>query len=411
MKKFLKNLFRKNDRSDEEKISEFEEEKVQEKENEDVKDIYIEKKDKINSNLKIKREEKNREIKFQKTLEYFNLPSDTTKEELQQVIEKNKGKKLQDKKKKEKVKNSKEDPKNLKKEIIPIEAIPRLSDEEILEKFDKLTKPFNLILDELTTKEKEWMPDEKRDACENLIHEINNHYYFPIDLQSLEFLLENSDELVLDDFLDNIPILRSKPIYDLDKSTGFENIDKCRLAFETAHIEFFKIVWSFFGIKEDLLKVYKLFEKVYLTEGRAYAGNKDKRDWDSYQKTFFYHDKNQVKRIFNLCLDIFKNEEQLLDSSEDFENEDLDKETFSGFVYFIRNQDIYKIGITQNMIQRMEQLKPDELLDSIRCSNYKELEREIHNEFKGCRIPQTEYFRLDKEEINKVHAMLRDKAK
>ena len=63
------------------------------------------------------------------------------------------------------------------------------------------------------------------------------------------------------------------------------------------------------------------------------------------------------------------------------------------------------------MLQRMEQLKPDELLDSIRCSNYKELEREIHNKFKGCRIAQTEYFRLDKEEINKVHEMLRDKAK
>ena len=68
-----------------------------------------------------------------------------------------------------------------------------------------------------------------------------------------------------------------------------------------------------------------------------------------------------------------------------------------GFVYFIRNKDIYKIGITQNMLQRMQQLKPDELLDSIRLSNYKELEREIHSQFKDCRIPKTEYFRLDKE--------------
>ena len=63
------------------------------------------------------------------------------------------------------------------------------------------------------------------------------------------------------------------------------------------------------------------------------------------------------------------------------------------------------------MLQRMDQLKPDELLDSIRCSNYKELEREIHSQFKGCRIPQTEYFRLDKEEINQIHQMLKDKAK
>ena len=68
-----------------------------------------------------------------------------------------------------------------------------------------------------------------------------------------------------------------------------------------------------------------------------------------------------------------------------------------GFVYFIRNKDIYKIGITQNMLKIMQQLKLDELLDSIRLSNYKELEREIHIQYKGCRIPQTEYFRLDKE--------------
>ena len=54
-------------------------------------------------------------------------------------------------------------------------------------------------------------------------------------------------------------------------------------------------------------------------------------------------------------------------------------------------------------------LKPDELLDSIRCSNYKELVREIYNEFNGWSIPLTEYFRLDKEEINNVHEMLRDK--
>ena len=45
-----------------------------------------------------------------------------------------------------------------------------------------------------------------------------------------------------------------------------------------------------------------------------------------------------------------------------------------GFVYFIRNKDIYKICITKNLLKRMEQLKLDILLDSVDCSNYKELE-------------------------------------
>ena len=395
----------------EDKENKLEEEKDQEKENEDVKDIDIEKKDKLNFTLKVKREEKNREIKFQKTLEYFNLPSDTTKEELQQVIEKNKGKKLQDKKKREKVKNAIVEPENSKKEIFPIDGITELTDEELKEKFDELIKPFNLILDELIIKQKEWMPNKEKDAYSDLVFEISNHYFFPIKLNTLEWFLEKFDDLVLEDYLDQLPILKSTPLDKyFDKSTGFENIDKSRLAFKTAHIEFFKIIWSFFGIQEDLLKVYKLFEKFELNDG-SHNGNKEQREWESCQKTYFYHDKKQIKRILNLCLDldIFKTEENY-ESSEGIETEDLDIETSSGFVYFIRNQDIYKIGITQNMIQRMAQLTPDELLDSRRCSNYRELEREIHKEFKDCRIPQTEYFRLNKKQINQIHKMLSEKA-
>ena len=34
-----------------------------------------------------------------------------------------------------------------------------------------------------------------------------------------------------------------------------------------------------------------------------------------------------------------------------------------GFVYLIRNQDIYKIGITDNLLRRFSQLKPDEILN------------------------------------------------
>ena len=140
-------------------------------------------------------------------------------------------------------------------------------------KFDELIKPFNLILDELIIKQKEWMPNKEKDAYSDLVFEISNHYFFPIELDTLEWFLEKFDDLVLEDYLDQLPILKSTPLDKyFDKSTGFENIDKSRLAFKTAHIEFFKIIWSFFGIEEDLLKVYKLFEKFVLNEG-SYNGN------------------------------------------------------------------------------------------------------------------------------------------
>ena len=74
-----------------------------------------------------------------------------------------------------------------------------------------------------------------------------------------------------------------------------------------------------------------------------------------------------------------------------------------GFVYLIRNEDIYKIGITDNLLRRFNQLKPDEVLNVVRCSNFENLEKELHKKFKANRIPQTEYFRLDEYQIEQVN--------
>ena len=74
-----------------------------------------------------------------------------------------------------------------------------------------------------------------------------------------------------------------------------------------------------------------------------------------------------------------------------------------GFVYLIRNDDIYKIGITDNLLRRFKQIKPDEILNVVRCSNFESLEKELHKKFKEYRIPQTEYFRLSKNQIEQVN--------
>lgn len=77
-----------------------------------------------------------------------------------------------------------------------------------------------------------------------------------------------------------------------------------------------------------------------------------------------------------------------------------------GFVYLIRNQELYKIGITTNLLRRMKQLKPDEALNVVRCKNFKELEKEIHRQFKEFRIPQTEYFRFTLDQVSQVNRMM-----
>ena len=70
-----------------------------------------------------------------------------------------------------------------------------------------------------------------------------------------------------------------------------------------------------------------------------------------------------------------------------------------GWVYIIRNGDLYKIGITQNIRRRMKQLRPDEIISSLKTNNYIILEKKLHKLFKSKRIPQTEYFRLSHNEV------------
>ncbi len=66
----------------------------------------------------------------------------------------------------------------------------------------------------------------------------------------------------------------------------------------------------------------------------------------------------------------------------------------TGWLYLIRNRDLYKIGITKNFENRMRQLKPDKVIAKLYTTNFVKLERELHKRYKKYRIPQTEYFRL-----------------
>ena len=72
--------------------------------------------------------------------------------------------------------------------------------------------------------------------------------------------------------------------------------------------------------------------------------------------------------------------------------------------------DIYKIGITDNLLRRFNQLKPDEVLNVVRCSNFEKLEKDLHKKFKEFRIPQTEYFRLNNNQLEQVNIEMTTRA-
>ena len=74
----------------------------------------------------------------------------------------------------------------------------------------------------------------------------------------------------------------------------------------------------------------------------------------------------------------------------------------SGWLYLIRNRDLYKIGITKNFENRMRQLKPDNVVAKLYTADFMKLERELHNRYKKLRIPQTEYFRLENSHVKEI---------
>ena len=54
-------------------------------------------------------------------------------------------------------------------------------------------------------------------------------------------------------------------------------------------------------------------------------------------------------------------------------------------------------------MRRLNELKPDEVINTVRCSNYETLVKQLHKKFKKQSIPQTEYFRLTQNLVQQVN--------
>ncbi len=78
----------------------------------------------------------------------------------------------------------------------------------------------------------------------------------------------------------------------------------------------------------------------------------------------------------------------------------------TGWLYLIRNKDLYKIGITRNLDRRMIQLKPDKIIAKLYTRDFLKLEKELHYRYKKFRIPQTEYFRLEDNHLKEINQRL-----
>lgn len=77
-----------------------------------------------------------------------------------------------------------------------------------------------------------------------------------------------------------------------------------------------------------------------------------------------------------------------------------------GYVYFIRNGDLHKIGVTMDLDRRMKELRPDEVVAIYQAVNVTGVERLLHTRYKDVRLPQTEYFRLSQAQVREITSVL-----
>jgi len=113
--------------------------------------------------------------------------------------------------------------------------------------------------------------------------------------------------------------------------------------------------------------------------------------------------------IFQMSPAVIYNNRLVKESGAEFGKLDVfsvNEKSEYGFVYFIRNGDLFKIGITENLLRRLSELQPDEVLNVVRCKNFQEVEKRLHSDFKEIRLPQTEYFRMLHAHVLEVHRLM-----
>ena len=88
----------------------------------------------------------------------------------------------------------------------------------------------------------------------------------------------------------------------------------------------------------------------------------------------------------------------------------MDKRSSFGFVYLVKERDlpVHKIGITQNLSRRMQQLGDPQVIGFVKTAFYRDIERSLHRRFRDKRCPQSEWFKLNDVEVQQVLKLFSD---
>ena len=82
----------------------------------------------------------------------------------------------------------------------------------------------------------------------------------------------------------------------------------------------------------------------------------------------------------------------------------------SGFVYLMKNGDLYKLGCTTNLKSEAIKMRPGEIISSFKTNDPQSFEVRLLKLYKKKRIPDTNYFRLSESEVDNCKRHLEGKS-
>jgi len=76
------------------------------------------------------------------------------------------------------------------------------------------------------------------------------------------------------------------------------------------------------------------------------------------------------------------------------------------YCYLLTHYGMHKIGVTEDLERRLYQLRPAKLVAKKKCDDPFALELKLHRHFAKRRLPQSEWFKLDKFQVKECLAIM-----
>ena len=82
----------------------------------------------------------------------------------------------------------------------------------------------------------------------------------------------------------------------------------------------------------------------------------------------------------------------------------------TGFIYLFKSKNYYQIGSSTNILDTILDVKPQEILNISRCSNYIQLAKEIRNDFINDKIINEDKYSFNDDQIESINLIIRAKS-